>query len=121
VNVSPGSAGVHLELAPVKRPIEFRPGQFGFLRIKEEGQREPHPFTIASGAGSEGHVQFVIRDLGDCTHRLVKSTTPGMYAETYAPFGRFLRSADAQREVQARMRENGVPERNLHFEYFEFR
>ncbi|MFO7276674.1 MAG: ferredoxin reductase family protein [Pseudomonadota bacterium] len=218
VNVSPGPAGVHLQLAPVKRPIEFRPGQFGFLRIKEEGLREPHPFTIASGAGGEGHVHFVIRDLGDYTHRLVRNTTPGMYAEIYAPFGRFLRPVDAQREVwiaggvgitpflawlsdeagrnfdrvtffyfftpgrefpkaervaelasrrgvelvpvstgpaspefidrfraivseagaaavrisfcgpqgllrevQARMRENGVPERNLHFEYFEFR
>lgn len=218
VNVSPGAAGVHLELAPVKQPVAFRSGQFGFLRLKEDGLREPHPFTIASGAGPEGHVHFVIRDLGDYTHRLVRSATPGMYAEIYAPFGRFLRPADAQREVwiaggvgitpflawladgaggnfervtlfyfftpgrefpkaeriaelanrrgaafvpvstgpaspqfterfraivneagaaavrisfcgpqgllreiQARMRDNGVPERNLHFEYFEFR
>ena len=37
--VSPGAAAVHLELAPVRRPIAFTPGQFAFLSMKEDGLR----------------------------------------------------------------------------------
>lgn len=98
VKTSPGAAALHLELEPVKRPIAFKAGQFGFLRMKEDGLREPHPFTIAGGS-PEGHVHFVIRDLGDYTHRLVNNTTPGMYADVYAPYGRFARPSKAAREV----------------------
>jgi predicted ferric reductase len=54
-----------MELAPVKGAVSFEPGQFGFIRMKEEGLREPHPFTITSRSEPDGHVHFVIRDLGD--------------------------------------------------------
>ena len=97
VVVSPGAAAVHLELVPVTRPVEFKAGQFGFLRMKEEGLREPHPFTIA-GADA-GRVHFVIRALGDYTQRLVAQTTVGMQAEIYGPYGRFARPAVADREI----------------------
>jgi predicted ferric reductase len=92
-----GSA-LHLQLEPLGRPISCKPGQFGFLRINEDGLREPHPFTIA-GLSPEGHVQFVVRDLGDYTHRLLESVRPGMRADIYAPHGRFVREATASREV----------------------
>ena len=97
VSANPGSAAVHLELQPVRNPIAFTPGQFAFISMKEEGLREPHPFTIASN--ENGHVHFVIRNLGDYTNRLVANATPGMYATVYAPFGRFSRPADSKREV----------------------
>lgn len=90
-------SGLHLQLEPLAKPISFRPGQFGFVSIKEEGLREPHPFTIASADG--GHLQFVIRDLGDYTHRLLQQTKEGMHADVYAPFGRFERTAGGRREV----------------------
>lgn len=90
-------SGLHLQLEPVGRSISFKPGQFGFISIKEEGLREPHPFTIASGNG--GHMHFVIRDLGDYTHRLLQLTKEGMYADVYAPFGRFERPTSGRREV----------------------
>jgi len=99
VKVSPGAAAVHLELAPVKNPVTFVPGQFAFLTIKEEGLREPHPFTIASGGDPSSNVDFVIRALGDYTNRLTTLARPGMYAEVYAPYGRFRRRAGASREI----------------------
>jgi predicted ferric reductase len=99
VSVSAGSAAVHLELKPVKQPIHFTPGQFAFISIQEEGLREPHPFTIASGDAAKGHVHFVIRSLGDYTQKLVKDAAVGMRAHIYAPWGRFKRSGTAKREV----------------------
>lgn len=99
VRAEPSAAALHLELEPVKNPIAFTPGQFAFISMKEEGLREPHPFTIASAADQEGHVHFVIRDLGDYTHELIAATTPGMHATVYAPFGRFSRKPSAKREV----------------------
>jgi predicted ferric reductase len=98
VGASADASALHLELEPVSKSITFRPGQFGFLRMEEDGLREPHPFTIAGG-GQDGRVHFVIRDLGDYTHQLVKRAAPGMYAEVYAPYGRFQRPASAAREI----------------------
>jgi predicted ferric reductase len=91
VAVSPGASAIHMELEAVRRPIEFEAGQFGFLRMKEEGLREPHPFTIASDRQAGNRVHFVIRALGDYTRELVARTAPGMHAEIYGPYGRFRR------------------------------
>ncbi len=90
-------SGLHLQLEPVGNSISFKPGQFGFISLKEESLREPHPFTIASGNG--GYMHFVIRDLGDYTHRLLQLTKEGMHADVYAPFGRFERPPTGRREV----------------------
>jgi predicted ferric reductase len=90
-------SGLHLQLEPLDKPISFKAGQFGFVSLKEDGLREPHPFTIASA--NDGHMHFVIRDLGDYTHRLLKMTKEGMHADAYAPFGRFERSASGRREI----------------------
>jgi len=98
VRVEPGASSVHLDLEPVGEPIAFTPGQFGFLRIKADGLREPHPFTLAA-RDRAGHVHFVIRALGDYTQKLGRELRPGMYAEIYAPYGRFHRRAQALREV----------------------
>ncbi len=97
--VSTGAAAIRLELAPVDRPIPFTPGQFAFLSMKEDGLREPHPFTIASGNHADGTVHLVIRSLGDYTQRLLERTTAGMHADLYAPWGQFKRHATAKREI----------------------
>lgn len=94
----PGAAGLHLQLEPVQHPISFTPGQFAFISLKEDGLREPHPFTIAKAADDQGHVHFVIRALGDYTQKLSENVTPGMHANVYAPFGRFSREP-AKREI----------------------
>lgn len=99
VATNPGANALHLELVPVKRAISFEPGQFGFLRMKAEGLREPHPFTIASHSEPDHRVHFVIRALGDYTHKLVKEASVGMYADIYAPYGCFRRPKASRREV----------------------
>jgi predicted ferric reductase len=98
--VSPGEGrSLRLTLAPVRKPIEFIPGQFGFLCMKEDGLREPHPFTLASGNTLDGKVEFLIRELGDYTHELAARVQPGMRADIYAPYGRFTRPVGADQEI----------------------
>lgn len=97
--VSSGGSALHLELAPVAKGVRFEPGQFAFLRFKVDGLREPHPFTIASGASPDAPVHFVIRPLGDYTQKLAREAQVGMYADVYAPFGRFRRVDGARREI----------------------
>ncbi|WP_407635403.1 FAD-binding oxidoreductase [Noviherbaspirillum massiliense] len=97
--VAPGSNAVHLMLKPVESPIRFEPGQFGFLTMTEDGMREPHPFTIASASGSDGQVDFLIRNLDNHTRKLIARTKIGMRANIYAPYGRFKRRGAAKREV----------------------
>lgn len=99
VSVSPDKTAVRLQFLPVRHAIPFQPGQFGFLSLKEDGFREPHPFTIASGNEADGRVVFLIRASGDYTEKLVTHATVGMHADVYAPFGRFTRKVDAPREI----------------------
>ncbi|WP_339771572.1 ferredoxin reductase family protein [uncultured Paraglaciecola sp.] len=99
VAVSHGNKAVHLELAPVNRSFAFEAGQFGFLALKEAGLREPHPFTIASAPTNTGNIHFVIRALGDYTHKLSEQVKVGMVADVYAPHGHFKRMPDAQTEI----------------------
>lgn len=99
VAVDPGAAAAHIQLAPVAKPVRFVPGQFGFLRMKQDGLREPHPFTIASGSGGDGRADFVVRGLGDYSSRLVAEVRPGMRAEVYAPYGLFARNTGARQEI----------------------
>lgn len=97
--IEPGAGAVHMQFTPVGKVIDFEPGQFGFLRMKGDGLREPHPFTIASAKSVDGRVDFLIRSLGDYTQRLIANTQIGMRADIYAPYGRFNRSQAAKREV----------------------
>lgn len=99
VNVARGSAAAEIELEPVSHRARFRAGHFGFLRMNADGLREPHPFTIASAPSSAGKIRFVIRALGDYTTKLISQIEPGMYADVYAPYGRFERRPDCTREI----------------------
>lgn len=97
--IEPGAGAAHMQFTPVGKVVDFEPGQFGFLRMKVDGLREPHPFTIASAKSADGRVDFLIRSLGDYTGRLIANTQIGMRADIYAPYGRFNRSQAAKREV----------------------
>ncbi len=99
VGVTKGPAAAQVELEPTGRGISFRPGQFGFLRMKVDGLRESHPFTIAAAETPSGQVSFVIRALGDYTQKLIADIQPDMLADIYAPYGRFERSPAAAREI----------------------
>lgn len=99
LNVTRGPAAAQIEFEPTGRGIGFLPGHFGFLRMKVDGLREPHPFSIAAAPTPGGRITFVIRALGDFTSELVTRVQPGMHADVYAPYGRFERSATAGREI----------------------
>ncbi len=99
VNVSRGPAAAEIELEPVSHHARFHAGHFGFLRMKSDGLREPHPFTIASAPSADGRISFVIRALGDYTTKLIAEVEPGMHADVYAPYGRFERKPECQREI----------------------
>lgn len=93
------TGAMHLELEPVQRGFPFEAGQFGFLAIKADGLREPHPFTIANAPSVGGNIHFVIRSLGDYTHKLHDQLRVGMLADVHAPYGRFNRQPGAEREL----------------------
>jgi predicted ferric reductase len=65
-----------IELEPIGPELKYELGQFAFLTVKVPGLREPHPFTIASSP-DEQCLRFVIRGLGDWTHRLIASLAVG--------------------------------------------
>lgn len=99
VNVARGTAAAEIELEPVSHRARFHAGHFGFLRMKADGLREPHPFTIASAPSADGRISFVIRALGDYTTKLIAQVEPGMHADVYAPYGRFERKTGCEREI----------------------
>lgn len=99
VAISEGPSAVQIEMKPLGQAVSFEAGQFAFLSVSTDGLREPHPFTIATGPRPDGHVEFIIRALGDYTTRLVANARVGMHADVYAPFGRFERLAESRREV----------------------
>ncbi|KAA6168741.1 ferredoxin reductase family protein [Pseudomonas marginalis] len=97
--VNRGNRALHLTLEPTHNGFNFSAGQFAFLAMRQKGLREPHPFTIASAGGPNGQVEFIIRGLGDYTKKLCECAKAGMLATIYAPYGRFKRVSQAEREI----------------------
>lgn len=77
-----------LVLAPNGSKMDHRPGQFAFLRIKEKGFDESHPFTISSAPGATT-LRFTTKVLGDFTRRIRDDLKPGAAAVVEGPYGRF--------------------------------
>ncbi|MDX9667996.1 FAD-binding oxidoreductase [Pseudomonas sp. P5_152] len=90
---------LHLTLAPVHNGFSFKAGHFAFLAIRQKGLREPHPLTISSAHAVNWQIEFLIRALGDYTQRLRDQVKIGMHADIYAPYGRFKRQPQAEREI----------------------
>ena len=99
VNINRSSNTVHLTLEPTTKDFSFHAGQFAFLSFNEPGLREPHPFTIASAYSHNGHLDFVIRVLGDYTQQLHEHVKVGMTVDVRAPHGAFKRITTAQCEI----------------------
>lgn len=93
------NGALHLTLEPLHKGFAFNAGQFAFLAMQVKGLREPHPFTIASANAANGQISFMIRGLGDYTNALAARAKVGMRADLYAPYGRFKRAAQAEREI----------------------
>ena len=86
-----------IEIEPVDRKMEFRSGQFIFIRFVGVGiSSEPHPFSIASFTGDD-NLKIVIKSLGDYTST-INRLTPGMLAKVEGPFGSFYENDNSIRK-----------------------
>lgn len=77
-----------LVLTPTGAAMDHIPGQFAFLRIREKGFDESHPFTISSAPGAD-KLRFTTKVLGDFTRRIRDDLQPGAAAVIEGPYGRF--------------------------------
>jgi len=72
-----------------KRPFQFAPGQFQFLRLHgAQVPAEEHPFSIASSPTRSGRISLTIKESGDFTAG-IRRVRPGDRATVHGPFGRF--------------------------------
>jgi len=71
------------------KDMEFKPGQFAFLKILDKGNKFPsHPFTI-SEAPKKGELQFTIKALGDDTRILFDTLKVNDEFVVSGPHGKF--------------------------------
>ena len=84
---------ITIELEPVGASLKYELGQFAFLTVKVPGLKEPHSFTIASSP-DEQCIRFVIRDLGDWTHRLINSLSINDRVVVEGAYGRLAPMPD---------------------------
>lgn len=91
-------AATVVEAEPFDKPIKAKPGQFGFLRFRKSGLREPHPFTIA-GTEDDGSIRFAIKPLGDYTRRLREAAEAGDRIEVEGGYGRFTHTRGADKQL----------------------
>ncbi|MEI6528287.1 MAG: ferric reductase-like transmembrane domain-containing protein [bacterium] len=88
---------VELELKPNERAMDFRPGQFIYIRFVATGiSSEPHPFSISSSV-SEEKIKLVIKSLGDFTSDFDKMRT-GMKVMIEGPFGSFFEDSQSDKK-----------------------
>lgn len=80
---------MEITLTPNENQLQFRPGQFCFFSYSDSAiSREAHPFTICSSP-SEDHITIIVKALGDYTHKLHQTLTPGTQAFVEGAYGRF--------------------------------
>lgn len=79
---------VELSLSAEGKQMQFQPGQFVFLSVRDKAiGMEDHPFSIASAPG-ENLLRLSVRESGDYTKRLALAK-PGMKVRLYGPYGMF--------------------------------
>lgn len=78
-----------LVMAPNRGSFSYRPGQFGFLQIRDPAvSTEAHPFSFSSSPERDASLSMTIRAAGDWTGQ-VKNVRPGSQARIDGPYGRF--------------------------------
>lgn len=79
--------------------IEFKPGQFAFLKVIDKNNKFlSHPFTI-SQAPKKGGIQFTIKALGDDTKALIDNLKVGSEFSVSGPHGKFDYRAGAKNQI----------------------
>src|SRR6478752_4155525 len=89
---------VELSLAPLGKPLDFRPGQFAMIYLETKQGWQRHPFSM-SGSARDQHLRITVKALGDHTTRLPDVVQPGMPAVVGGPYGRFDRHRGTARQV----------------------
>lgn len=78
---------VEIALRPrKKKKLDFRSGQFVFVKFRHWGLREPHPFTVSS-APTEHLLRLTIKASGDFTDRLLRKIEVGRKATVEGSYG----------------------------------
>ncbi|CAB4559422.1 unannotated protein [freshwater metagenome] len=77
---------VEIALEPIGEPLQYKVGQFVFLKFGARGMAEPHPFTIASSP-DETELRFFIKNLGDWTEDLGYRIQVGTRVKVEGPYG----------------------------------
>ncbi|HEY5525770.1 MAG TPA: ferric reductase-like transmembrane domain-containing protein [Clostridium sp.] len=79
--------------------INFKPGQFAFLKINNNANKfSSHPFTI-SQAPKNGELQFTIKVLGDDTKNLIDKLKVGDEFSVAGPHGKFNYKKGAKNQI----------------------
>jgi len=85
---TPNDSTVEVSLEPVRRSLDFRPGQFVVLSFGGTTGWQRHPFSVAS-APADRRLEVAIKAVGDYTRDLHGSLRPGDPAKIAGPFGGF--------------------------------
>lgn len=88
---------VEIKLSSFGEKMKFNPGQFVFIRFELPGMKEPHPFSISSGSGSDDF-ELVIKSFGDFTENL-KYLQIGTVAQIEGPYGDFFKKNSNKKEI----------------------
>jgi len=81
------------------KDMEFKPGQFAFLKILDKNNKfVSHPFTI-SEAPKRGEIQFTIKALGDHTRALLYTLKGGDEFSVSGPHGTFNYKAGIKNQI----------------------
>jgi predicted ferric reductase len=78
---------IKVTLAPDKKAIEMKPGQFIFVSFPDIKKGEEHPFSVAE-INSDGSIAIVAKILGDYTKKM-DSLEKGFKAYVDGPYGSF--------------------------------
>ena len=72
-------------------------GQFAFVNFNDK--EAAHPFTISSGWKGDGHMFFLIKELGDYTKTLAGQLKAGQAVTLEGPYGQFTFKSDKPRQT----------------------
>ncbi len=80
---------VDLEMAPLKKHLNYKAGQFAFFRFHNKSlSKEYHPFSIASPSNSQ-NIRIIAKKLGDFTNRM-DALNIGDKVSVEGPYGEFI-------------------------------
>ena len=87
-----------IEFQPKGRKLNFKAGQFAFIKISGEGlTKEIHPFSFSSAPGQT--LKIAVKELGDYTNK-IGNLKMGDLASIEGPFGSFnFRNFDNKKQI----------------------